>query len=42
MGANDYELTQLSLALQQANETAADERRALTRLTNNLMLTPMS
>ncbi|WP_082930731.1 hybrid sensor histidine kinase/response regulator [Shewanella woodyi] len=35
MGTRDYELTQLSLALQKANELAADERRALKRLIDN-------
>ncbi|WP_394388031.1 PAS domain-containing hybrid sensor histidine kinase/response regulator [Shewanella woodyi] len=35
MGIRDYELTQLSLALQKANELAADERRALKRLIDN-------
>ncbi|PAJ75275.1 hypothetical protein CJF42_06400 [Pseudoalteromonas sp. NBT06-2] len=32
---SDYELTQLSLALQEANEIAADERRVLFRLSSN-------
>ena len=35
IGVRDYELTQLSLALQKANELAATERRALKRFTNN-------
>ncbi len=35
IGVRDYELTQLSLALQKANELAATERRALKRLAEN-------